>query len=141
MTAFGLYHSYVIIWMLQTETSHLWKVRYAIILLGWWYELMCPNPNGGHLLSDAYILFQGKLKSKCSSIFAMLVHFIASPILICYHLLPFNIHSTYILYTNVYCKWFPFFGSIAKINVQYLGSWVPIPQFGAKFMWYCLYFF
>ena len=23
--------------MLQTETSHLWKVRYAIILLGWWY--------------------------------------------------------------------------------------------------------
>ncbi len=25
------------LWMLQTETSHLWKVRYAIILLSWQY--------------------------------------------------------------------------------------------------------
>ncbi len=26
------------LWMLQTETSHLWKVRYPIILLGWLYK-------------------------------------------------------------------------------------------------------
>ncbi len=25
------------LWMLQTKTSHLWKVSYAIILLGWRY--------------------------------------------------------------------------------------------------------
>ncbi len=30
-------HIHMLLWMLQTETSHLWKVRYAIILLGWWY--------------------------------------------------------------------------------------------------------
>ncbi len=33
---------YMSLWMLQTKTSQLWKVSYAIILLGWqnisWYE-------------------------------------------------------------------------------------------------------
>ena len=28
------------IWMLQTKSSHLWKVRYAIILLGWRYFII-----------------------------------------------------------------------------------------------------
>ncbi len=28
------------LWMLQTETSHLWKVRYAIILLDWQYFII-----------------------------------------------------------------------------------------------------
>ncbi len=28
------------LWMLQTEISHLWKVRYAIILLGWRYAIL-----------------------------------------------------------------------------------------------------
>ncbi len=32
------------LWMLQTETSRLWKVRNAIILLGWRYE--CLHING-----------------------------------------------------------------------------------------------
>ncbi len=33
-------------WMLQTKTSHLWKVTYAIILLGWRYAahlVLCSN--------------------------------------------------------------------------------------------------
>ncbi len=32
---------HMLLWMLQTETSHLWKVRYAIILLGWRYGWLC----------------------------------------------------------------------------------------------------
>ncbi len=32
-------------WMLQTKTSHLWKARYAIILIGWRYESFKINPS------------------------------------------------------------------------------------------------
>ncbi len=43
----------MLLWMLQTETSHLWKVRYAIILLGWRYVSYVIRITGIDLISHS----------------------------------------------------------------------------------------
>ena len=42
------------LWMLQTETSHLWKVRYTIILLGWRYLIWNSHPYKGWFPLDTH---------------------------------------------------------------------------------------
>ncbi len=53
------------IWMAQTKTSHLGKVSFAIILLGWWY--MCCNLAGLVLNREHWLLRYSK-KKECISI-------------------------------------------------------------------------
>ncbi len=66
--SFSLYHSYVIMNVTNRNLSHLWQVRYAIILLGWRYFKVWPNHS---ILNYHIIIIAICSKTKCNLLWAI----------------------------------------------------------------------